>query len=240
MVKNSATHSQAMCRWLAHPLGIYKAAHPPNSLSRLETWHNGPSLGLIYPEFNWSNVGNTIDDFQVQLDLNTINGGNDWSTKSIYHSRIESSHQSRENRLENCHYWQLSHPSEKSIKPEMLKLGEINISLWNHLPLSELLLVSLIILHSAEEGRVKPRLSESLHLSKLRQLSKALALCPGGNRLSPRRHQKVKKEGGEAGRERTKHNQEKANPNKSPRHTGIELKLTVTRVEGGAIPKPKS
>ena len=128
MVKDSTTHSQAMCRWFAHPLGICKAAHPLNSLSRLKTRHSRPSLGLIYLESNWSDVENTVDALQVQLDLNTSNSGNDRSTKSICHSRIESSHQSRENWLKNCHYWHPSHPSEKSFKLEMLKLGEINIS----------------------------------------------------------------------------------------------------------------
>ena len=118
MVKDSATHGQAMCRWFAHPLGIYKAAHPLNSLFRLETRHSGPSFELIYLESNWSNVENVVDALQVQLDL--INSGNDRSTKSICHSRVESSHQIRENRLENCHNWQSSHPSEKSLKPEML------------------------------------------------------------------------------------------------------------------------
>ena len=61
MVKDLATHDQAMCRWFAHPLGIYKVAHPLNSLSRLETRHNGPRLGLIYLESNWSNVENAVD-----------------------------------------------------------------------------------------------------------------------------------------------------------------------------------
>ena len=166
-----------MCRWFAHPLGIYKAAHPLNSLFRLETQHSGPSFELIYLESNCSNVENVVDALQVQLDLNSSNSGNDRSTKSICHSWVESSHQIQENRLENCHNWQSSHQSEKSLKPEML-----------YLPLSELLLVSLIILHSAEKGRVEPYLSASLRLSRLRRLSRALAICPGDSRLSPRRH----------------------------------------------------
>ena len=107
------------------------------------------------------------------------------------------------------------------------------ISPWNHFPLSELLLVSLIILHSAEEGRVEPHLLASLRLSRV------FALCPRGNHLSLRCHQKVKKERDEVGRERTEHNQEKTNPNKSPRRVEIELKPTVTRVEGEVVPKPK-
>ena len=75
MVKDSATHDQAMCRWFAHPLGIYKAVRPLNNLSRLKTRHSELSLGLIYPESNWSNVKNAVDAFRVQLDLNTSNGG---------------------------------------------------------------------------------------------------------------------------------------------------------------------
>ena len=52
VMKDSADHGQTMCRWFAHPLGIYKAMHPLNSLSRLKTRHSGPSLGLIHPESN--------------------------------------------------------------------------------------------------------------------------------------------------------------------------------------------
>ena len=72
MVKDSTDHGQAMCRWFAHPLGACKSTHPLNGLSRLETRHSGPSLGLIHPESNWSNFENTVDALQVQLDLNTF------------------------------------------------------------------------------------------------------------------------------------------------------------------------
>ena len=76
----------------------------------------------------------------------------------------------------------------------MLQLGEIDISPWNHFPLSELMLVPLINLHGAEKGRVRPRLSTSLRLSRLRRLNRAFALCPRGNYLSPWSHQKGKDE----------------------------------------------
>ena len=68
----------------------------------------------------------------------------------------------------------------------MLKLGEIDISPWNDFPLGELLLVSLIVVDGTEEGHVIPRLSVSLRLLGLRWLNMALALSPGGARLSPR------------------------------------------------------
>ena len=236
MVKDSADHGQAMCRWFAHPLGVCKSTHLLNNLFRLETRHSGPSLGLIHPESNWNNVENAADAFQVQLDLNTSNGGNDRSTKSICHSRIESMHRSRENWLQNRHYGQPTHSTEETLKPEMPRLGEINTSPWNHFPLSELLLVPLIILYGTKESRVKPRLLASLHLSKLRRLNRALALCPRGSRFSHRSHQKNRNERGEAGRERYEHNQEKMNPIKSPRHSKMEKKSIVRR---GSTPKLK-
>ena len=169
-MKDSADHDQAMCRWIAHPLGVYKAAHSLNSLFRLKTWHSGPNLGLIHPESNWNDVENMANALRAQPDLNFSNGGNDRSTKSIGYSWIECMHQSWENRLKNRHYWQPSHPFEKSLKPKILKLGKINTSAWNYFPLSELLLVPLIILYGTKEGCVMPRLSASLRLSRLRWL----------------------------------------------------------------------
>ena len=44
----------------------------------------------------------------------------------------------------------------------------------NHFPLSELLFVPLIILYGTEKSHVKPRLSASLRLSRLKQLSGSL------------------------------------------------------------------
>ena len=187
-MKDSTDHGQTMCRWFAHPLGVCKAAHPLNSLSRLETRHCGPSLGLIHHESNRRNVENTASALRVLLDLNTSNGGNDRSSKSISHSWIECTHQGQENWLENCNYWQPSHPFKKSIKPEILKLREIDTSPWNYFPLRELLLVPLIILYGTEEGRVILRLSASLRLSRLRWFSRALTLSPRGCRLSSRSH----------------------------------------------------
>ena len=128
MLKDSADHGQAMCRWFAYPLGVYKAAHPLNGLSRLKTRHNGPSLGLIHSESNWSNVEKAADTLRVQLDLNTSNGGNDRTTESICSPQIKCTHQSRENRLRNRNYWQLTHPNEEALKSEMLQLGEIDTS----------------------------------------------------------------------------------------------------------------
>ena len=80
----------------------------------------------------------------------------------------------------------------------MLKLGEIDTSPWNDFPLGEFLFVPLIIFDGTEEGHVIPRLSMSLHLLRLRWLSRALALSLGGARLSLRRHPKNEK-----GRKRT-------------------------------------
>ena len=145
-MKDSADHGQTMCWRFGHPLGVYKTTHLLNSLSRLETRHSGPNLGFIHPESNWRDVENAANALRAQLNLNTSNGGSDRSTKSICHSWIQCTHQSRENWLENRHYWQPSHPSKESLKPEIL-LGEIDTSPWNYFPLSELLLVSLIFLY---------------------------------------------------------------------------------------------
>ena len=87
----------------------------------------------------------------------------------------------------------------------MLQLGEIDISPWNHFSLSTLLFVPMIILHGTEKGPVKPHISVSLCLSRLRRLSWVLALCPRGNHLSHRSQQKNRNEGGEAGGERNTH-----------------------------------
>ena len=77
MVKYLVDHGQAMYQWFAYDLGVCKSTHPLNGLFRLETRHNGPSLGLICPDSNWSNVENAADVLQVQLDLNISNGRND-------------------------------------------------------------------------------------------------------------------------------------------------------------------
>ena len=151
-MKDSTDHNQAMCRWFAHPLSVYKAAHPLNSLSGTETRHSGPSLELIHPESNLRDVENAANALRARPDLNTSNGGNDRSTRSICHLRIKCTHQSRENKLENRHYWQLTHLAEKSHKPEMLQLGKIDTSPWNYFPLNELLLVPLIIFYETEKG----------------------------------------------------------------------------------------
>ena len=76
-MKDTTNHGQAMCRWFAHPLGSYKATYSLNSLSRLETWHRGPNLGLIHPESNWNNVQNAINALRNQSDLNPFDGGSD-------------------------------------------------------------------------------------------------------------------------------------------------------------------
>ena len=77
MVYYSVDHDQAMYQWFTHALGVCKSTHHLNGLIRLETRHSGPSLGLICPESNWSNVENAADVLQVQLDLNISNGQND-------------------------------------------------------------------------------------------------------------------------------------------------------------------
>ena len=56
MVKDSASHYQAVSRWFAHPLRIGKSAQPLNSLSRLKSRHSGPRLGLINTESNRRDV----------------------------------------------------------------------------------------------------------------------------------------------------------------------------------------
>ena len=89
-------------------------------------------------------------------------------------------HQSREDRLENHHNWQPSHPIEESLKSEVLKLGEIDTSPWNDFPLGDFLLVSLIFFNGTEEGRVIPHISTSLRLLRLRWLNRELALSPRG------------------------------------------------------------
>ena len=80
----------------------------------------------------------------------------------------------------------------------MLKLGKIDTSLWDDFPLGKFFLVALIVFDRTEEGRVIPRLSVSLHLLKLRWLSRALALSLESARLSPWGHPMEQKEEGEA------------------------------------------
>ena len=193
MMKDLTRHDQVVCRWFAHPLGICKSAQPLNNLSRLESRHSGPRLDLIHLEANWRNVENAADTLQAQFDLNYSNREHDRSSKPIGHQQIKCPHHSREDRLENRHDWQPSHPTKESLKPEVLKLGEIDTSPWDDFPLGEFLFVLLIIFDGTEEGGVIPRLSVSLHLLKLRWLSRVLALRPRGVRLSPRRHPNNKK-----------------------------------------------
>ena len=71
VVKDSASHCQAMSRWFAHPLRIGKSAQPLNNLSRLKSRHSGPRLGLIYSESNRRDVENTEDTLGTQSDLNS-------------------------------------------------------------------------------------------------------------------------------------------------------------------------
>ena len=185
MVKDSAGHSQVVCWWFAHLLGICESAQPLNSLSRLKSRHNGPRLGLIHSESNWRDVENVVDTLGTQFDLNSLHSGQYWFSKPISHPGIKSPHQSWEDWLRNCHNWQPSHPTEWSLKPEVLKLGEIDTSPRDDFPLGELLLVALIIFNRTEKGRVIPRLSGSLRLLRLIWLNRALALSPGGARFSP-------------------------------------------------------
>ena len=117
-------------------------------------------------------------------------------------------------------------------------MGEIDTSPWNYFPLSELLLVPLIVLYRTEESRVIPRLSVSLRLIRLRWLNRLLALSPKGCYLPLRSHQKNRKEGDEASRERNEHNQEKTNPIKSPKL--VEMELKVAEVRGQRRTRPKS
>ena len=75
VVKDSAGHGQAMCRWLAHPLGIGKSAQPLHNLSRLKSWHSGPRLSLIHSESNRRDVENAADTLGTQSDLNSSHSG---------------------------------------------------------------------------------------------------------------------------------------------------------------------
>nr|CAN83180.1 hypothetical protein VITISV_013309 [Vitis vinifera] len=71
VVKDSAGHGQAVSRWFAHPLGIGESAQPLNNLSRIESRHNGPRLGLIHSESNRRDVENAADTLGTQFDLNS-------------------------------------------------------------------------------------------------------------------------------------------------------------------------
>ena len=190
VVQYSTNHGQAVGRGFAHPLGVDKFAYPLNDVFKLEIGHNGPNLRLVHPESNRSYIKNTTDALPVQSNLDSSNNRNDRTTNTISSPRITCSHQSRENRLRNHHYRQPTHPTEQSLKYEMLELGKINTSPWNYLPLSKFLFVPLVVLHGIEQDNVKPRLSTSLRLRELRRLSWALALCPKGSQLSPRSHEK--------------------------------------------------
>ena len=75
MVKDSASHCQAVSRWFAHPLRIGKSAQPLNSLSRLKSRHSGPRLGLINTESNRRDVENAADALGTQTDLNASHKG---------------------------------------------------------------------------------------------------------------------------------------------------------------------
>ena len=102
--------------------------NPLNNLSRLESWHSGPNLGLVHPESNQSNIKNAAGALRVQTDFDSSNGGNNRATNAISSPRIKCSHQSQENRLQNRHYKKPTHLTKKVLKPEMLELGEIDIS----------------------------------------------------------------------------------------------------------------
>ena len=75
MLKDSASHCQAVSRWFAHPLRIGKSAQPLNSLSRLKSRHSGPHLGLINTESNRRDVENATDALRTQTDLNASHSG---------------------------------------------------------------------------------------------------------------------------------------------------------------------
>ena len=139
-----------MGRWFAHPLGVCKSVDHLNDLSRLESRHNGPNLGLINLKSNRSNIENAIDTLQVQTDLDSSNSGNNRATNAISRPRIKCLHQSQENRLKNSHHEQPTYPIENTLKPEMLEFEEIDISPRNYFPLSKVLFVPLIILHRAK------------------------------------------------------------------------------------------
>ena len=124
--------------------------NPLNDLSRLESWHSRPNLGLVHPESNQSNIKNAVGALRVQTDFDSSNGGNNRATNAISSPRIKCSHQSRENQLRNHYHGQPTHPTEKTLKPEILELGEIDVFPWNYFPLSELLLVPLVVFHVTE------------------------------------------------------------------------------------------
>ena len=147
MVYYSTNHSQVVGRRFAHPLSFCKSANPLNSLSRLESQYNGPNLGLLHSKSNRSYIKNLTDALQVQTDLDYFDSRNDSATNAISSPQIKCLHRNRENRLRHRHHGQPTHPVEKTLKPEMLELGEIDISPWNYFPLSKLLLVPLVVLN---------------------------------------------------------------------------------------------
>ena len=112
MVKDSVGHGQVVCRWFAHPLSIGKSVQSLNSLSRLESQHSGPRLGLIHSESNRKDVENAADTLKTQSDLNSPHSGQYGSSEPVGHPGIKSPHQSREDRLKHRHNWQPSHPTE--------------------------------------------------------------------------------------------------------------------------------
>ena len=81
-----------MGRGFAHPLGIYKFAKPLNGLFRLESRHSEPNLELVHSESNRSNIENTIDALQVQIDLDSFDNRNDRATHAISCPQIKCSH----------------------------------------------------------------------------------------------------------------------------------------------------
>ena len=112
--------------------------------------------------------------------------------------------------------------TEESLKPEVLKLGEIDTSPWDDFLLGELLLVSLIVFNGIEEGRAVPHFLVGLCLLKLRWLSRALALSLGGARLSLRSHPTNGKKKKKSKR-RMKSNKREQTPTRSPRRTKMKL-----------------
>ena len=80
-------------------------------------------------------------------------------------------------------------PSDRRVpQTRSVEVGRNWYFSWDDFPLDEFLFVSLTIFDGIEESSVIPRLSASLHLLRLRWLSRALALSPGGPRLSPWSH----------------------------------------------------
>ena len=75
MVKDSASHCQAVSQWFAHPLRIGKFVQPLNNLSRLKSRLSGPRLGLINTESNRRDVENVTDALETQTDLNASHSG---------------------------------------------------------------------------------------------------------------------------------------------------------------------